>query len=146
MAEKLPPLPFQPAPRPQSRLSPADAQRLTEVTADLGFTRASSPQEAQAAPPPPAALPAPQPPQPRPARSAPPKIVGPRRPAKPVPAQATGDGVALKFDVPSEVWTALKLEAIKRRVTVRYLVLEALSRVGYEVDLASVPEDGRRLR
>ena len=125
MTEKSSPLPFQPAPRPQSRLSAGDAQRLAEVTADLGFTRPSGPQEAAAS----ASSPA---------------------PAKRLPAtrlaESKADGVALKFDVPSAVWTALKLEAIKRRVTVRYLVLEALSRVGYEVDLASVPEDGRRLR
>ena len=35
---------------------------------------------------------------------------------------------------------------IKRRATVKYLVLEALAEKGYPVDLASLPQDGRRLR
>jgi hypothetical protein len=53
---------------------------------------------------------------------------------------------ALKFDVQDDLWTALRRAAIDRRVTVKYLVLEALSEKGYPVDLAEVPEDGRRLR
>jgi hypothetical protein len=53
---------------------------------------------------------------------------------------------ALKFEVPDEVWLALRQEALNRRVTVKYLVLEALAAKGYNVDLAAVPEDGRRLR
>ena len=55
-------------------------------------------------------------------------------------------GTALKFEVPDPVWTALRQEALNRRVTVKYLVLEALAAKGYNVDLAAVPEDGRRLR
>jgi hypothetical protein len=55
-------------------------------------------------------------------------------------------GTALKFEVPDLVWTALRQEALNRRVTVKYLVLEALAAKGYNVDLAAVPEDGRRLR
>ena len=38
------------------------------------------------------------------------------------------------------------MEAIKRRVTVKFLVLEALAAKGYDVDLDAIPEDGRRLR
>jgi hypothetical protein len=53
---------------------------------------------------------------------------------------------ALKFEVPDEVWIALRQEALNRRVTVKYLVLEALAAKGYNVDLSTVPEDGRRIR
>jgi hypothetical protein len=59
---------------------------------------------------------------------------------------APSKGAALKFEVPDEVWTALRQEALNRRVTVKYLVLEALAAKGYSVDLSAVPEDGRRLR
>jgi len=48
--------------------------------------------------------------------------------------------------VPDEVWTALRQEALNRRVTVKYLVLEALAANSYSVDLSAVPEDGRRTR
>ena len=48
--------------------------------------------------------------------------------------------------MPDEVWTALRQEALNRRVTVKYLVLEALAAKGYNVDLSAVPEDGRRIR
>jgi hypothetical protein len=53
---------------------------------------------------------------------------------------------ALKFEVPDEVWVALRQEALNRRVTVKYLVLEALAAKGYKVDISAVPEDGRRIR
>lgn len=59
---------------------------------------------------------------------------------------APAKGAALKFEVPDEVWTALRQAALNRRVTVKYLVLEALAAKGYSVDLSAVPEDGRRLR
>ncbi len=108
---------FQPAPRPKPRTSPDEAQQLLEVAGDLGFKRASTP--------PPEKLPIAQEPK------------TPLAPAK---------GAALKFEVPDEVWTALRQEALNRRVTVKYLVLEALASKGYNVDLAAVPEDGRRIR
>ena len=59
---------------------------------------------------------------------------------------APAKGAALKFEVPDKVWTALRQEALNRRVTVKYLVLEALAARGYDVDLSAVPEDGRRIR
>jgi hypothetical protein len=52
----------------------------------------------------------------------------------------------LKFDIPEELWVSLRHEAVNRRATVKYLILEALSEKGYQVDLASIPEDGRRQR
>ncbi|WP_336491912.1 hypothetical protein [Methylobacterium nigriterrae] len=118
---------FQPAPRPRPRTSPEEALQLAAATGDLGFTRAST--------------------APEPEREAPPvyqpispKAQEPKSPIAPVKA------AALKFEVPDEVWIALRQEALNRRVTVKYLVLEALAAKGYNVDLTSVPEDGRRIR
>ncbi len=120
---------FMPAPRP--RLSEEDAQRLIDGASDLGFGRPSSytPQ------PPSAPRAAPATPKPRPAAKAP--------KATPDVAEASR---TLRFDVSDDLWTALKLASVHRRVTVRYLLLEALSKAGYAVDLDTVPEDGRRVR
>jgi len=123
---------FQPAPRPRPRISPEDAQQLAVATSDLGFTRPSSAPEARAEEP--VAITA------EPAPVAAPTAQEPKAPVAPV------KGTALKFEVPDPVWTALRQEALNRRVTVKYLVLEALAAKGYNVDLAAVPEDGRRLR
>ena len=129
---------FQPAPRPRPRISPEDAQQLAVATSDLGFTRSSSSPEARAeelVQPPVELTPA--------ATSVVPTSQEPKAPLAPVtPAK----GTALKFEVPDTVWTALRQEALNRRVTVKYLVLEALAAKGYNVDLSAVPEDGRRLR
>lgn len=111
---------FQPAPRPRPLTTYEEAQQLAAGASDLGFTRASTAPEA----------PAPESP----------KAQAPKTPVAPAKE------AALKFSVPDEVWTALRQEALNRRVTVRYLVLEALAQKGYNVDLAAVPEDGRRLR
>jgi hypothetical protein len=115
---------FQPAPRPRPLTSPDEAQQLTVATGDLGFTRATSAPEPQHEVP--AAVPA----------------IAPE-PKSPI---APSKGAALKFEVPDGVWTALRQEALNRRVTVKYLVLEALAAKGYNVDLKAVPEDGRRIR
>lgn len=119
---------FMPSPRPRRRTSSEDAQQLAAATSDLGFTRASNAPE--------------EPP------SAPPLVTEPlpaiaQAPKSPI---APSKWAALKFEVPDQVWTALRQEALNRRVTVKYLVLEALAAKGYSVDLSAVPEDGRRLR
>lgn len=116
---------FQPAPRPRPHTSAEEAHQLAAATGDLGFTRPSSAPPAQAEPPAETSLPVAQVPKP------------PFAPFK---------GTALKFEVPDAVWTALRQEALNRRVTVKYLVLEALAAKGYSVDLSIVPEDGRRIR
>ena len=123
---------FQPAPRPRPRTSLEDAQQLTVATGDLGFTRPSS-------------APAPKSNDltTAHAKSAPTEATARQMPKT---AVAHFKGTALKFEVPDPVWTALRQEALNRRVTVKYLVLEALAEKGYNVDLAAVPEDGRRLR
>jgi hypothetical protein len=121
---------FMSAPRPNARLTPEDTKRLIDASADLGFARAIREEVKVVAPPPPKPKPALQSPPPAKARSA-------------VHADATQ---TLRLDVPQALWTALKLESVHRRVTVKYLMLEALHKAGYAVDLENVPEDGRRLR
>ena len=138
---------FQPAPRPQPRSSPEQTRELNAATADLGFGRTTSPPASEPAPAEVAAKPSP---------AAAPEakagaIPGPPPRASRSPAQAPTSeparrSPALKFDVPDAVWQALRHEALNRRVTVKYLVLEALADKGYQVDLSAVPEDGRRLR
>jgi len=129
---------FQPAPRPRPRISPEDAQQLAVATSDLGFTRPSSAPEARAE--------EPVPPPAEPVPVAAPSAQAPKAPLAPAAPTAAVKSTALKFEVPDLVWTALRQEALNRRVTVKYLVLEALAAKGYNVDLAAVPEDGRRLR
>lgn len=144
-----PVLAFQPAPRPQPRTTPEQTRELTAATSDLGFARptGSSPAEAAVAAPAPAEPSAPQA-QPRPLAK--PKA-SPAPRIQPSPASGAQTEVArkdpsLKFDVPDGLWNALRQEALNRRVTVKYLVLEALADKGYKVDLSAIPEDGRRLR
>ena len=119
---------FMPSPRPRPRTSSEDAQQLAAARSDLGFTRASN---------------APEEPPVIPAASSTASSPAAQVPKYPI---APSKGTALKFEVPDEVWTALRQEALNRRVTVKYLVLEALAAKGYSVDLSAVPEAGRRLR
>lgn len=124
---------FQPTPRPQPRTSPADAERLQQETRDLGFGRTTGS--------PPVAAPVEAPKAAEPRKTAPVVVK-----LESAPATATKRGPALKLDVPDEVWTELRFAALSRRVTVRFLVLEALAAKGYGVDLSATPEDGRRIR
>ena len=126
-------LDFQPTPRPQPRTSPADAERLQQETRDRGFGRTTG------SPPVAAPVEASKPAEPRKTAPAAVKLES-------APVTATKRGPALKLDVPDEVWTELRFAALSRRVTVRFLVLEALAAKGYGVDLSATPEDGRRIR
>lgn len=156
---------FMPSPRPRPRTSPEDAQLLAAATGDLGFTRASNAPEAAGKPrPKPSKAQEPKTPlapldgavaEDAPAQDAPLQDTSPEEipakesPAKEIPVKQAGPAPrasSLKFEVPDQVWFALRQEALNRRVTVRYLVLEALAAKGYAVDLSVVPEDGRRLR
>lgn len=126
------PLAFQPTPRPQPRTTPEDTARLQAATEDLGFGRAM-----------------PKPLAPRTVsaeRKVEPRAAASRAKVSERAAPKTQHGAALKLAVPDEVWDELRFEAVKRRVTVRFLVLEALAAKGYNVDLAATPEDGRRIR
>jgi hypothetical protein len=136
---------FQPAPRPQPRVSPEQTRELAEATRDLGFGRTTSTPEAEAPP---------ESPQPAPNTAA----VAPRAPrpsaknaklakqVEPAAEPAAERMATLKFAMPDETWVALRHEALNRRVTVKYLVMEALAAKGYDVDMSKIAEDGRRLR
>lgn len=156
---------FMPSPRPRPRTSPEDAQLLAAATGDLGFTRASNAPETAGKPrPKPSKSQEPKTPlapldgavaedapaQDAPAQDASPEEISAKESsAKEIPVKQAGPAPrasSLKFEVPDQVWFALRQEALNRRVTVRYLVLEALAAKGYAVDLSAVPEDGRRLR
>ena len=153
---------FMPAPRPTSRTSPEDAKKLAEGSADLGFDRASG-GPARAAlldePPVPAAIKPQAFTVPETATAVPtaPSVLAAKveKRAKPEKGRAErpiveqNQGVfpqTLRVDVPDELWTALKMASIQRKTSVKYLMLEALDKAGYPVDLDAIPEDGRRLR
>lgn len=142
MTEKPATLAFQPAPRPTPRVSADQAAQLTDANADLGFTRASTP-------PAPPELPRPDikfAPRPTPKAAAPAMVRrSPARSPRPAKSDEETGASVLKLAVPEALWKSLRIEAINRRVTVKYLVLEALAEKGH-LDLAQFPEDGRRLR
>jgi hypothetical protein len=151
MSNKSGPIPFQPAPRPQPRVSPEQTRELAEATRDLGFGRTTSaPAAAPAEAEPQAAAPtAPTPTITKAVQRAP--RSGAAKTAKaspPAPANTpVSDRTAtLKIAMPDEIWNALRMAALNRRVTVKYLVLEALAAKGYDIDLSQIAEDGRRLR
>ena len=120
---------FKPSPRPVARLDAQAAAELKAATGDLGFSRASSPPE-----------------------SAP--VQEPK--SAPVPEDRRTEGKAdrstfapqrtVKFDVDEHLWTELRVTAARRKTTIKYLFLEMMAGAGYPVDLATIPEDGRRGR
>jgi hypothetical protein len=76
-------------------------------------------------------------PQPRAAR---------KREEKKRDSEAPKGGV-LKCDVGDELFEELRVAAVRRRVTVKYLLVEALAAQGYaHADLSAIPKDGRRDR
>jgi len=52
----------------------------------------------------------------------------------------------LTLDVPDYLRVALKVDAARKGVSVRYLVLTALVEQGFDIEPADLMEDGRRLR
>lgn len=143
---------FQPAPRPRPLNDGATTQALREATRDLGFGRTSSDLSSKAPEPAPRPeptilAPPPPPPQDLAARPEPkPRVVKPAPVAPVAAAQAADRNTSIKFEIDEALATALKYEAVRRRVTVKYLILEALAAKDFPVDLASQPEDGRRIR
>jgi len=56
-------------------------------------------------------------------------------------------GGVLKCDVGDGLFEELRIAAVRRRVTVKYLLVEALAAQGYaHADLSATPRDGRRDR
>jgi hypothetical protein len=149
---------FQPAPRPIAKTSPADAQRLVEAAADLGFNRPSVGKDPNTHLPESADAQADLKPQALsgqafavPESVAAPKAARPEAPRAKARTQTvekitTIYDQSIKVDVSDELWTALKMATIRRRVSMKFLLLEALEKAGYPVALDSVPEDGRRYR
>jgi hypothetical protein len=127
MSTPTKPIPLGRAPRP--RTNPEDLAQLVAGGAEAGFARPLAPPTEPAAEP--ASTPA-SAPQAAPAHAAPAMYDGPVSP--------------LRLEVPDLIWLALKMESAKRKVSVKYLVIEALAAKGYAegLDLALVPEDGRR--
>ena len=144
---------FQPAPRPRPINDAGSTEALRKATEDLGFNRTTSSAPAgEPIEPAVAAVARLQPvsPAPRPKvveEPPPPRAAAKTKAEKSAPALDFSDReTSLKFVIDDALSTALKLDAVKRRVTVKYLVLEALAEKGYPVDLANLPEDGRRVR
>ena len=149
MADK-PALNMMPAPRPRRLNDPADTQALQDATRDLGFGRPTSEGAADLKP----AEPVAKAPEDTTKAVAAPKVVAPKAetqapkpkvvvPPAPVPSALLAP---LKFDIDRELSNFLKMEAVRRGATVKFLILEALAGKGYPVDMANTPEDGRRPR
>lgn len=131
------PMMFQPAPRPQPRVSPEQTRELAEATRDLGFGRTTSAPDVET----PSEIPKIT--TEAPAEAPPVRSVARAEPAAPLAGERLAN---LKVAMPEETWDALRHEALNRRVTVKFLVMEALAEKGYAVDLSKIAEDGRRLR
>jgi hypothetical protein len=132
-----------PAPEPKQRPDPSAMKQLLADTAELGgFTRPSSAsgaelQNAPQADPIKAEEIRAEAPQSRAAR---------KREEKTRDSEAPKGGV-LKCDVGDELFEELRVAAVRRRVTVKYLLVEALAAQGYaHADLSAIPKDGRRDR
>jgi hypothetical protein len=126
MSTPAKPIPLGRAPRP--RTNPEDLAQLVAGGAEAGFARPLAPV------PEPSAEPAP--------------VEAPHAVPPPTAAPAMYDGPVspLRLEVPDLVWLALKMESAKRKVSVKYLVIEALAAKGYAegLDITTIPEDGRR--
>ena len=53
---------------------------------------------------------------------------------------------SFNLSVPDYLFDELGMQAVKRRVTKRYLILEALAKAGFNVEPQDLEEDGRRRR
>lgn len=53
---------------------------------------------------------------------------------------------SFNLSVPEYLFDELGLQGVKRRVTKRYLILEALEKAGYVIEPQDLEEDGRRRR
>lgn len=151
MADK-PALTMMPAPRPRRLNDPADTEALQAATRDLGFGRPTS-EGAGGALDPKSVEPTRTPePAPKALATTPKAVAAPKaeKPApkpKAAPAPTPSASLApLKFDIDRDLSNFLKMEAVRRGATVKFLILEALAGKGYPVDMANTPEDGRRPR
>lgn len=138
MTDKIARPPFQPAPRPRPINDPVTTQALQDATQDLGFGRKTSSADAASV----ETKSAPVAPAPEPKA----EFVGSPKDAAPPAPVPSALLAPLKFDIDRELSNFLKMEAVRRGATVKFLILEALAGKGYPVDMANTPEDGRRPR
>lgn len=68
--------------------------------------------------------------------------------AAPAARAATAAAVtrSIQLVVPDYLFEEMGLKAVRRRVTKRFLILEALAAAGYRVEPGDLDEDGRRRR
>ncbi|WP_336490145.1 hypothetical protein [Methylobacterium nigriterrae] len=132
------PRPLGPAPEPKLRPDPEAMKRLMAEASELGgFTRPSGASDA--------GLPNLGEVVQVKAENGPAKPS--RRRSEPPRDHSAPKGGVLKCDVGDELFEELRVAAVRRRVTVKYLLVEALAAQGYRhADLNSVPKDGRRDR
>jgi hypothetical protein len=64
----------------------------------------------------------------------------------PAPTVSLTPCKSFNLSVPEYLFDELGLQAVKRRVTKRYLILEALAKGGFVVQPQDLEEDGRRRR
>jgi len=141
MANKPVYMPMMPAPRARPINDAASTQALVEATHDLGFGRkTSSAEAADPADAPPVATPVTTATETKDNVAGKPKVI---ESPTPVPSALLAP---LKFDIDRDLSNFLKMEAVRRGATVKFLILEALAGKGYPVDMANTPEDGRRPR
>lgn len=67
-------------------------------------------------------------------------------PHTPTPTTPLTPCKSFNLSVPEYLFDELGLQAVKRRVTKRYLILEALAKAGYSLQPQDLEEDGRRRR
>ncbi len=132
-----------PAPEPKQRPDPSAMKQLLADTAELGgFTRPSSAPGAE----PQSALQA-DPIKVDEIKAESPKLRAARKREERRRDSDTPKGGVLKCDVGDDLFEELRVAAVRRRVTVKYLLVEALAAQGYtHADLSAIPKDGRRDR
>lgn len=75
------------------------------------------------------------------------ELLGDRKPPEAQMEQkAAGQGWTIKFDAEEELYMELLIESRRKRVSMKYLMLEILQAQGYTVDLTKAQQDGRRSR
>lgn len=63
----------------------------------------------------------------------------------PVPSPAPRRAIdKLTLELPGYLVDAMKLEAVRSRTSVRYVVMAALAKAGYSIEAADLVPDGRR--
>ena len=131
-----------PAPEPKQRPDPSAMKQLLADAAELGgFARSSSAPNAESQ-----SAPQLDPIKVEEINAESPALAPRKYEEKKRDSEAPKGGV-LKCDVGDDLFEELRIAAVRRRVTVKYLLVEALAAQGYaHADLSATPRDGRRDR